>query len=254
MTIDTTERLLEDVPEDYAFRLQDKSLKNLKTLTQHLSLLNEAVFSQHVNEQKNDFYNWVRDVYKHKEFSSELVDCSTKEAVLQCVQKWIQNAEKTRNERKVLEQVVKTKVKELMEPDTFNPQKWMDPLSFPDQKIKKPEPLPSTPNIPFTNPLKKLGQEHPKNIRNATPVPKLWELKPLKKVERNIELKRPLIKQIKLTEVAPPPKKENTTKTQERLPLEALMPQQPLIKSRKVNASSASEMVEKLKEVYKLEI
>ncbi len=241
--------LLANVSEQELFWMGQTSLKNLNELATILKKVDTDTFSQYVNESKNDFYNWVRDVYQQKEFAAELVDCNTKESVLACVQKWINKAERSKRERIVLETVVKTKVKELMNEDNFKPAVLLDPLSL-ERTKSSPKPKVQLPpmNIPFVNPLKESkGNAHPKNIKTAAPVPKLWELKPMKKVEKKIEVKRPE-KQVKLTEVKPllQNKVEDTPRVAE-LP-------RVLIKSRKVNASPLEGIVSKLKEVYKVEM
>ena len=46
------------------FKLTDGTiLKNLKDLLEALRSMEEGVFAHHVNEYRNDFANWVRDVF-----------------------------------------------------------------------------------------------------------------------------------------------------------------------------------------------
>ncbi len=52
-----------EVPMQNTFRLPDgKMLKSLNDLLEELKTMDDAIFKSHVNENKNDFANWVRDV------------------------------------------------------------------------------------------------------------------------------------------------------------------------------------------------
>jgi len=78
--------LLNDVKEEHTFWLNNgKSLSNLKELYKELRRMDDKTFSHHVNESKNDFYNWVKDVYNNKKLSDDLLECTSKEAVLFCL-------------------------------------------------------------------------------------------------------------------------------------------------------------------------
>ena len=51
-------------PENYFFLHNGKILKSLTELTQELKQMDQETFGWHVNQEKNDFYNWVRDILK----------------------------------------------------------------------------------------------------------------------------------------------------------------------------------------------
>lgn len=54
---------LSDVPQDKVFWCQDgRVFKNLAELAAALRDMSEEAFRSHVNKEKNDFSNWVRDV------------------------------------------------------------------------------------------------------------------------------------------------------------------------------------------------
>src|SRR3989338_8931235 len=59
--------ILENVPEQYKFLLANgKEVRGIKELHGMLKSMEENVFYSHVNESKNDFYNWVKDIYQDK--------------------------------------------------------------------------------------------------------------------------------------------------------------------------------------------
>ena len=60
---DAVQRLLADVHEDRRFRLADGNhVRNLRELDRALDDMRDEVFRHHVNDEKNDFSRWARDV------------------------------------------------------------------------------------------------------------------------------------------------------------------------------------------------
>ncbi len=67
------QRWLADVPADKQFWVQDgRSLKNLAELAAALKEMSEETFRYHLNESKNDFLNWVRDVIGDDDLTGNL--------------------------------------------------------------------------------------------------------------------------------------------------------------------------------------
>ena len=60
-------KLLGEAPEEHHFIVADgRKLKNIIELADALETMSEEIFRHHVNEFKNDFSAWVRDVfYEH---------------------------------------------------------------------------------------------------------------------------------------------------------------------------------------------
>jgi len=57
-------KLLGEAPVEHHFVVADgKKLKNIIELADALETMTEEIFSHHVNEAKNDFSNWVKDVF-----------------------------------------------------------------------------------------------------------------------------------------------------------------------------------------------
>lgn len=65
--------IVADVEPEKAFWLNDgRMLKNLKELAQALETIDAALWEFHVNQEKNDFANWVEDVFGQKQLGSAL--------------------------------------------------------------------------------------------------------------------------------------------------------------------------------------
>jgi len=65
--------ILGEAPEEYHFVLGDgKKLKNVFELVDSLAGMEEDIFKEHVNEMKNDFSNWIRDVFDEDKLADEI--------------------------------------------------------------------------------------------------------------------------------------------------------------------------------------
>lgn len=65
---------LGDVPQEFVFWCNDgQILRNLKELRDALEVMSEYTFTYHVNEAKNDFCNWVRDIIRDDILASQLL-------------------------------------------------------------------------------------------------------------------------------------------------------------------------------------
>ncbi len=72
--------------DNYKLTLKNgRTLSTLDDLYSALSNISDDVFYYHVNENRNDFYNWVKDVFKNNKLAEDLLECSTKEAALFCL-------------------------------------------------------------------------------------------------------------------------------------------------------------------------
>ena len=66
-------RILHDIEGEKRFFCHDGYvIKNLDELAQYLNKMTEDVFQYHVNSEKNDFSNWIRDVIGDQKLASDL--------------------------------------------------------------------------------------------------------------------------------------------------------------------------------------
>jgi len=62
-----------DTEPEKSFWLSDgRTLKNLKELAQALETMDEAVWKYHVNEEKNDFANWIEGVFGQNQLGASI--------------------------------------------------------------------------------------------------------------------------------------------------------------------------------------
>jgi hypothetical protein len=59
-------------PEHYFMLVTGIPLKNLKDLASSLETMNEWAFNHHVNDSRNDFSNWIKEILKEDELSEEI--------------------------------------------------------------------------------------------------------------------------------------------------------------------------------------
>ena len=79
-----------NVPEEYHFVLSNgEKLKDLRDLVNTLEKMPEDVFRHHVNEMRNDFSNWVKDVFKDSSLAEELKRMHSKMETELALQKYI---------------------------------------------------------------------------------------------------------------------------------------------------------------------
>ena len=64
---------MEEIRPDQYFRTIDgKVIRTLREMPSIISQMSPAAFSHHVNEEKNDFVNWVKFVFHNKKLAKKL--------------------------------------------------------------------------------------------------------------------------------------------------------------------------------------
>ena len=72
-------RNIGEAPPDKRFVLKDgRLLKDMVELSHALEHMSDDVFNHHVNAYKNDFKNWVGDVFGEKELASQIEKAKTR--------------------------------------------------------------------------------------------------------------------------------------------------------------------------------
>ena len=66
-------------PEKYFYVSDGTVIKHLGELPDALRNMSPETFSSHVNEYKNDFYTWVRNVFEHSTLARKIRNLKRKE-------------------------------------------------------------------------------------------------------------------------------------------------------------------------------
>src|SRR3989344_10566 len=93
--------LFADVNPEHVFMTKDGAqIKNLRELENKVANMSDEVFMHHVNEGRNDFHNWVNDIYGDQTLATMLMNAKTKADVVRHVRSRL-NEEVTKMTREV---------------------------------------------------------------------------------------------------------------------------------------------------------
>jgi len=67
--------------DKYFILANGKPVKHVAELAEVLEDLEDHVFDQHVDENKNDFHNWVKDVFNDIELAKKMLGIKDKQAM-----------------------------------------------------------------------------------------------------------------------------------------------------------------------------
>ncbi|MEM2915998.1 MAG: hypothetical protein QXT19_01410 [Candidatus Woesearchaeota archaeon] len=85
---------LKDVHPDHVFHLKSGStIKNLYELANELATMDEEVFRHHVNDEKNDFHNWILHIIRDDHLANVFSEIKDRRLMLAAVEKRIQELE-----------------------------------------------------------------------------------------------------------------------------------------------------------------
>ncbi len=85
---------LRDVHPDHVFKLKNgATIKNLYELANELASMDEEVFRHHVNEEKNDFHNWVLHIVRDEHLATVFSEIHDRRLMLAAVDKRIRDLE-----------------------------------------------------------------------------------------------------------------------------------------------------------------
>ena len=82
-TKDEARKYLSDVASEQCFWINNGPiLKNLEELANALPEISDDTFQHHVNNEKNDFSNWVRDVIGDENLANDLLSSKSRYSAL----------------------------------------------------------------------------------------------------------------------------------------------------------------------------
>ncbi len=69
-------------------------LKNMEELANALPEMGDETFHHHVNDEKNDFSNWVKDIIGDKNLANDLLSSKSKESALKKIRNRLNSLKK----------------------------------------------------------------------------------------------------------------------------------------------------------------
>ncbi len=95
VTKDEARTYLRDVAPEQCFWVNNGPiLKNLEEMANVLPEMNDETFQHHVNSEKNDFSNWVRDVISDQKLANDLLSSRNKESAFKKVNNRVNSLKK----------------------------------------------------------------------------------------------------------------------------------------------------------------
>ncbi len=85
---------LKDVHPEHIFKLKSGStVKNMYELANELATMDEETFTHHVNEERNDFYNWILHIIRDEHLARVFSEIKDRRLMLAAVEKRIEQLE-----------------------------------------------------------------------------------------------------------------------------------------------------------------
>ena len=75
--------------------LEERTLTTLDELSEAINLIDPDTFRHHVNEEKNDFANWVQHVFGEEELANQLRKYPTPLRMMVSIEKFLRQSEMT---------------------------------------------------------------------------------------------------------------------------------------------------------------
>jgi len=192
----------DDVPPDMLLNLVNGMLVNkLKNLVDEIKAMKDEDFKKHVNENKNDFSDWIRKAYRNDKWADIADTILTKDDYIKFLELLEQGKEKTfkvttprqkpYSSKKAAGAQATAQAQPAVQPTQPSAKPTIAQPVAPGQPAQKPaaqpkpeqgqpqpkQPTPGTPVQPTAQPQQKAGQQpaQPKQPQPAKPSPLNWE-------------------------------------------------------------------------------
>ena len=74
-----SESILKDIsPENYFYLSNGSVIRSIPELRNSLQNMDDSVFNSHVNDQKNDFYEWIKHVFGDEDLANQILAARAK--------------------------------------------------------------------------------------------------------------------------------------------------------------------------------
>lgn len=105
--------ILENAKPENCFYCADGSvLHNISELRQKLKTISPQAFCHHVSQSKNDFHNWIRDVFQDYELANDILKAKTPAAAAATVDRHLKRALLAKEEiEKAISKIIKAQAR-----------------------------------------------------------------------------------------------------------------------------------------------
>ena len=94
-TKDEAKKYLSDCAPEQCFWVNNGPiLKNLEELADTLPIMSDEAFHHHVNEEKNDFSNWINGVIGDQKLANDLLSSRSKESSIKKIRNRLNSLKK----------------------------------------------------------------------------------------------------------------------------------------------------------------
>jgi len=169
-------------PEE-AFKLADgTTIKNVLELKDTLKKMNKEVFNNHVNPTKNDFYSWVKDIYKDEILAESIKNIKSPENIIRLIEKRLEDTDKEKQKevKEIIDAIEKVKNGPIKKPVKMEQKTKID-----EKKMKKETTREKIINK-LNNRFKTKGKSNAKKL-NLIPICRLDREDMIKKIKEGYE-------------------------------------------------------------------
>jgi hypothetical protein len=99
-------------PEQYFYVSDGSVLKDLNDFHEKMKSISDETFNNHVNSEKNDFYNWTKEVLKDGKLANAIKKAGSSKSILEAIEKRIKSIEKSNKKKETKKSMVR-KIKEV---------------------------------------------------------------------------------------------------------------------------------------------
>lgn len=163
--------------ENFFISADGKIIKNVLELKKALEGMKPEIFNLHVNSEKNDFYNWVKDIYEDKSLAEDIKKAKNAENIIKVIESRIAsiNNEKQKEVKEIIDAIERIKKEPISKLKNMekNEAKDTGPIRKPiriEREIKQ-QPKETTRNSIIKKLSKKFSHSNKLNIKKLNLIP-----------------------------------------------------------------------------------
>jgi hypothetical protein len=93
-------------PEHYFYLNNGVVLKDLSDFLEAMNTMSSETFSYHFNSEKNDFYNWTKEILKEGILAKQILNAKNQSAIAEAIDRRIQTISKSKNKKETRKSLI----------------------------------------------------------------------------------------------------------------------------------------------------